>query len=319
MLEKYPSGVCYENGRWRATEASGSEYTGWELTISAPALSLYQLEKIFTALQPSLEIICVQRHSLHGVFHEGVVCCAVQLNCDANLNDTLETLAQRYRVDIALQKDKPSLSAGGLLVMDMDSTVIQIECIDEIAKLAGLGDKVAQVTAKAMRGELDFNESLLSRVACLAGVPVAQMQQIRDGIPLMPGLVSLITILKKYGWKIAIASGGFTYFADHLKERLGLDEAFSNTLEVDNGLLTGRVVGDIVNAQAKADIVGALAQKWVIPMSQTVAMGDGANDLLMMGKAALGVACHAKPLVRKKADTAVRFGGLHTMLYLLAR
>lgn len=201
--------------------------------------------------------------------------------------------------------------------MDMDSTVIQIECIDEIAKLAGRGDEVSAVTAKAMRGELAFSESLINRVGCLQGVPVAQLAQIRDAIPLMPGIMTLINELKVHGWKIAIASGGFTYFADHLMQRLGLDAAFSNELDIAEGVLTGKVNGDIVDAAVKAQTVEALAAQWHIPMSQTIAMGDGANDLLMMDKAALGVACHAKPLVREKADTAIRFGGLHYLLYLL--
>lgn len=301
ILESYPTGVCFVNGKWQRADATNADSNGWELTISAPALSLHTLQGIIEALTPQLCVLSIKRHPLHGVFHEGVVVCPVLVaEKNATFTDKLESLCQRYRVDIALQKEKPSLSAGGLLVMDMDSTVIQIECIDEIAKLAGLGDKVAEVTAKAMRGELDFNESLVSRVACLTGVPVAQMEQIRDNIPLMPGLLGLLTTLKAHGWKIAIASGGFTYFADHLKERLGMDAAYSNTLEVEEGLLTGRVVGDIVNAQKKANVVEELAARWAIPMAQTVAMGDGANDLLMMDKAALGVACHAKPLVRKK-------------------
>ena len=201
--------------------------------------------------------------------------------------------------------------------MDMDSTVIAIECIDEIAKLAGVGEQVAEVTAKAMRGEIAFNDSLTHRVACLEGVPVSHLNQIRDSIPIMPGIQALLTHLKQYNWKLAIASGGFTFFADHLKARLGLDFAISNTLAVKNEQLTGKVEGEIVNADVKARTVNALAEKWQISAKQTVAMGDGANDLVMMAESALGVACHGKPLVNEKADVAIRIGSLHSLLYFL--
>ncbi|TDF39964.1 phosphoserine phosphatase SerB [Alteromonadaceae bacterium M269] len=212
---------------------------------------------------------------------------------------------------------RPTLSQPGLLVMDMDSTVIQVECIDEIAKLAGVGDEVANVTELAMQGKLDFSESLIQRVGCLKGTSVDVLQQVCDGLPLMPGVENLVNTFKSHGWKIAIASGGFTFFADYLRERLELDAAFSNELEVVDDKLTGRVVGNIVDAQVKADVVASLAEKFGIPQSQTVAMGDGANDLVMMKKAALGVGCHAKPKVRLEADCAIRFGGLDSLLALL--
>ncbi|MBU2979075.1 phosphoserine phosphatase SerB [Alteromonas sp. C1M14] len=281
-------------------------------------MTLHQLTCVCEQLAPVLTFGAFGLHSLSDTFHETVVVCPVTVQQVDKLKDSLEAVANALRLDIAVQTNQPTLSDGGLLVMDMDSTVIEIECIDEIAKLAGLGDKVAKVTAQAMRGELAFSESLISRVACLQGVPVAQLAQIRDSIPLMPGVVPLINTLKSHGWKIAIASGGFTYFADHLKERLGLDAAVSNTLAIESETLSGQVVGGIVDANVKAKTVSELAQKWSIPSEQTVAMGDGANDLLMMDQAALGVACHAKPVVREKADVAIRFGGLQRLLYLLA-
>ncbi|OFC69547.1 phosphoserine phosphatase SerB [Alteromonas confluentis] len=311
-----PDGVVFKDAQWQA--ASGSEAaTDAVLTVYAPALTLSQLAGITQALEGTCDLHGFTLHPLSGKFHEVVVKAPVTVLDESALKPQLEAIAAQYYVDIVVQHNQPELARPGLLVMDMDSTIIQIECIDEIAKLAGLGEKVAEVTARAMRGELAFSESLISRVACLKGVPVAQLAQIRDSIPLMPGVVPLIAELKAHGWKIAIASGGFTYFAAYVKERLGLDAAYSNTLKVDGDVLAGEVVGEIVDADVKARRVASLADEWQIPMSQTVAMGDGANDLVMMAKAALGVACHAKPLVREKADTAIRYSGLQGMLYLL--
>ena len=243
-------------------------------------------------------------------------------NADSQAETTVPalvaSLSARYHVDLGVQDVQPSLNEPGLLVMDMDSTLIDIECNDEIAKLAGVGEQVAAVTEQAMRGEIAFNDSLNHRVACLDGVPEQQLQQIRDSLPIMPGVQLLIAILKQHNWKLAIASGGFTYFANHLKARLDLDEAVSNTLVIEQGILTGEVSGEIVNAEVKARTVKALAERWGVPSAQTVAMGDGANDLVMMAESALGVACHGKPVVNEKADVAIRLGSLHCLLYFLS-
>ncbi|MEG3768676.1 phosphoserine phosphatase SerB [Alteromonas sp. 14N.309.X.WAT.G.H12] len=317
LFKQNAYGVRYAAGKWFAESTAQNPKDSAVLTVIAPAMTLHQLAQLTSLLAPVLSMGAFYPHPLNGTFHETALVCPVRVCQAAELKDRLEAAANALRLDIAVQTKQPALDVGGLLVMDMDSTVIEIECIDEIAKLAGLGDKVAKVTAQAMRGELAFSESLISRVACLEGVPVAQLAQIRDSIPLMPGVVPLIETLKSHGWKIAIASGGFTYFADHLKARLGLDAAFSNTLATEDEILTGKVLGSIVDARIKAQTVSDLAEKWAIPNGQTIAMGDGANDLLMMEKAALGVACHAKPVVREKADVAIRFGGLHRLLYLL--
>ncbi|NMH58927.1 phosphoserine phosphatase SerB [Alteromonas sp. MYP5] len=219
---------------------------------------------------------------------------------------------------MVIQRQQPSLQQPGLLVMDMDSTVIQIECIDEIAKLAGVGEKVSAVTEQAMRGELDFKASLIARVECLKGVEEAKLETIKNSIPLMPGLTTLVDTLKAKGWKIVLASGGFTYYADYLQQRLGFDAVKANVLASENAQLNGKVTGEIVDAQAKAFAVTDFAEQWQIPPAQTVAMGDGANDLLMMKAAALGVAFHAKPIVEQQADAAIRFGGLQTLLYFFS-
>ena len=222
------------------------------------------------------------------------------------------------KIEAALIESAPTLSQPGILVMDMDSTTIEIECIDEIAILAGVGEQVAAVTEQAMLGELDFAQSLHQRVATLAGSSEGILAAVAKDIPLMDGLETLVDTLKLHGWKIAIASGGFTYFADHLKDLLTLDAAHANTLEIINGKLTGKVLGDVVDAQAKADCLLYLQNKYKLSKNQTVAMGDGANDLVMMSAAHLGVAFHAKPLVLAKADSAINMRGLDCLLHWLA-
>lgn len=233
------------------------------------------------------------------------------------INKVLENLATSLQLELVYLTSRPTLSKPGLLLMDMDSTVIDVECIDEIAKLAGVGQQVSEVTELAMQGKLDFAESLNSRVACLKDADESILKQVRDALPLMPGLTRLINVLKEHNWKVAIASGGFTYFADYLMARLELDGAKANTLEIIEGKLTGKVLGGIVDANVKAQTLESMAQEWGISPSQTVAMGDGANDLVMMKSAGLGVAFHAKPIVREQAQASIRFAGLDALLWML--
>ncbi|MEH8021404.1 phosphoserine phosphatase SerB [Rheinheimera metallidurans] len=199
----------------------------------------------------------------------------------------------------------------------MDSTAIAIECIDEIAKLAGVGEQVAAVTARAMNGELDFTQSLTERVALLAGAPEQVLQQVLATLPLMPGLTELVAHLKAHSWQVAIASGGFTYFTNALQQQLGLTATFANVLEIIDGKLTGKVLGNIIDANAKARVVQQLATAYNISHSQTIAIGDGANDIPMLNVAALGVAFHAKPKVQAQAKAAIRHGSLLQLLYLI--
>ncbi len=221
-------------------------------------------------------------------------------------------------VDCASISVLPELTKPGLIVMDMDSTAIQIECIDEIAKLAGVGEMVSEITERAMQGELDFEQSLRQRVGALAGADEAILAQVRENLPLMPDLAQLVKTLQQFGWKTAIASGGFTYFSDYLKETLGLDHAQSNTLEIVDGKLTGKVLGDVVSAETKADILVTLADEYDVEPHNTIAVGDGANDLVMMATAGLGVAFHAKLKVEQKAQTAIRYAGLGGVLCILS-
>ncbi len=224
-------------------------------------------------------------------------------------------LAHDAGLDVAPLGKIPHLRTPGLLVMDMDSTAIQI---DEIAKLAGTGEMVAEVTERAMRGELDFTASLRSRVGTLQGADASILHQVRDGLPLMPGLTQLVLKLETLGWKVAIASGGFTFFADYLRDRLHLTAAVANELEIVDGKLTGHVVGDIVDAQYKAATLLRLAQEYDIPLAQTVAIGDGANDLPMIKAAGLGIAYHAKPKVNEKTEVTIRHADLMGVFCILS-
>ena len=226
--------------------------------------------------------------------------------------------AHDLQLDIAKLDFDAKLSEKGLLVMDMDSTAIQIECIDEIAKLAGTGELVSAITESAMRGELDFEQSLRRRVGTLKGAPESILQQVREKLPLMPGLIETIKTLQQHGWKTAIASGGFTYFADYLKSLLNLDFAASNQFEIIDGTLTGNVKGSVVDAQYKANTLQKRAEEYHISRKHTLAIGDGANDLAMMNVAGLGVAFHAKPKVQQQAQIVVNFADLTALLCLLS-
>lgn len=241
----------------------------------------------------------------------------VQVKDIKQARDRLAKFNISEQIESALLLNVPTLSKPGLLVMDMDSTTIKIECIDEIAALAGVGEEVAAVTELAMQGQLDFSESLHQRVAKLQDASEDILAQVASNIPLMEGLETLVAELKKHHWRVAIASGGFTYFADHLKQMLSLDAAVANVLEINNHKLTGKVLGDVIDAQAKADCLLQLKEKFDILPTQTVAMGDGANDLVMMAAAHLGVAFHAKPLVLAQADACITTSGLDCLLHWL--
>ena len=221
-------------------------------------------------------------------------------------------------IDVAPIDNLPTLHSPGLLVMDMDSTAIGIECIDELAKLQGVGEQVAAVTELAMRGELDFASSLRKRVATLTGAPQDILEQVKKTLPLTPGLTCLVKELHKKNWHVAIVSGGFTYFADHLKQKLKLVAAHANELEIKKGQLTGKVIGQIVDAKYKARMLQQLAASLDIPVEQTVAIGDGANDLMMIRIAGLGVAYHGKPKVVEKARISINYADLTGLWCILS-
>ncbi|MCD0483261.1 phosphoserine phosphatase SerB [Streptacidiphilus sp. ASG 303] len=233
------------------------------------------------------------------------------------LRTALAAEAAVQQVDVAVVRAGLHRRAKRLVVMDVDSTLIQDEVIELFAAHAGCEEEVAAVTAAAMRGELDFAESLRARVALLAGLDAGVVEKVRAEVRLTPGARTLIRTLKRLGYQVGIVSGGFTQVTDDLVERLGLDFAAANTLEVADGRFTGRVVGGIVDRAGKARMLARFAEEAQVPLEQTVAIGDGANDLDMLNAAGLGVAFNAKPVVRRAADTAVNVPFLDTVLYLL--
>lgn len=226
-------------------------------------------------------------------------------------------ISHNQGVDIAVQKEGIFRRAKRLVVMDMDSTLIQVEVIDELAELAGVGDKVSAITSRAMNGEIDFKESLAERVALLEGLTSDALEKVYRSLPITPGAENLIKVLKRLGYKTAVISGGFDYFTDRLKEQLGLDEAFANRLEIKDGKLTGKVLGDIVDGEMKAALLKEIASRESVTLDQVIAIGDGANDLPMLGKAGLGIAFNAKKTVREAAGCSISQKSLDSILYLM--
>jgi phosphoserine phosphatase len=233
------------------------------------------------------------------------------------LRKTLLGVATAAGFDVSLQRESLYRRSKRLVVMDMDSTLIRIEVIDELARAAGVGPEVSRITERAMLGEMDYDESLRQRVALLKGLDVAVLDKIASDLPLTDGAETLVRVLKRLGYRIAVISGGFSRAADALKRRLDLNYAYSNNLEVVGGKLTGRVVGPIVNAQRKAELLETIAQAEGVLLDQVIAVGDGANDAMMLDRAGLGIAFHAKPKLRESADTSLSSSGLDAILYLL--
>ncbi|CCO22895.1 phosphoserine phosphatase SerB [Maridesulfovibrio hydrothermalis] len=227
------------------------------------------------------------------------------------------TMATEEQVDIALQEDNVFRRNRRLVAFDMDSTLIQTEVIDELAKAAGAGERVSNITESAMRGEIDFKESLRQRLASLKGLDESVMEEIAQRLPITEGAERLISNLKKFGYKTAIISGGFTYFGEKLQQHLGVDYVYANRLEIKNGKLTGEVLGDIVDGPKKAELLRKIAEKEQISLQQAIAVGDGANDLPMLSIAGLGIAFHAKPKVKKDARQSISHFGLDSILYLI--
>jgi len=235
----------------------------------------------------------------------------------AALRHDLLEISRSDEVDVAFQADDLYRRNRRLIVFDMDSTLIQVEVIDELAKAAGVGRQVAAITESAMRGEIDFQESFRRRMALLKGLDERVLEEIAMQLPITEGAERLISNLKKLGYHIGILSGGFTYFANHLKNRLGVDCVSANELDIRDGRLSGEVKGEIVDGAKKAELLARMAEEMDISLQQVIAVGDGANDLPMLSLAGLGVAFHAKPIVRKNARHAISTLGLDGILYLL--
>lgn len=227
-------------------------------------------------------------------------------------------LSAEEGIDFSFQIDDMYRRMRRLICFDMDSTLIQTECIDELAKRAGVGEQVARITEKAMRGEIDFRESFAQRVALLKGLDSSVLQDIAEHLPITEGADRLMSVLKKCGYKIAILSGGFTYFGEYLRRKYNIDYVYANELEIGpDGKLTGRYVGEIVDGRRKAELLRLIAQVEKINLAQTIAVGDGANDLPMISEAGLGIAFHAKPKVKAGARQAISNLGLDGVLYFL--
>ncbi|HEY7774568.1 MAG TPA: phosphoserine phosphatase SerB [Marinagarivorans sp.] len=226
-------------------------------------------------------------------------------------------MASRLDVDIAFQADSMYRRTRRLVCFDMDSTLIEAEVIDELAKAQGVGDQVAEITEQAMTGQIDFNESFARRMALLKGLDESVLDEIARNLPITEGAEHLLKTLNKLGYKTAILSGGFNYFGRYLQNKLGIDYVFANELEIADGKVTGRVVGTVVNGERKAELLKELAQKENISLEQVIAVGDGANDLPMLSIAGLGIAFRAKPLVKASAKQAISTLGLDAILYLM--
>lgn len=235
----------------------------------------------------------------------------------SRFQNALMSLTNVGDVDISFQKDGIFRRSRRLICFDMDSTLIRTEVIDELAIRAGVGDKVKEITERAMRGEIDFTESFKERCALLKGLDVAVMEDIANNLPITEGVDRMMTILKRVGYKTAILSGGFTYFGNYLKRRFGFDYVYANELEVEDGKLTGRYLGEVVDGKRKAELLRLLCQFENIDIQQSVAVGDGANDLPMLSIAGLGIAFHAKPKVRATASQSISTVGLDGILYFL--
>ena len=278
--------------------------------IAAYGLNIDAIKRLtgrMSIMHPELNVRACVEFSIRGTLED-----------KAGLQKQLMQLSAETGIDFSFQKDDMYRRMRRLICFDMDSTLIQTECIDELAERAGVGDKVREITARAMRGEIDFKESFTERVALLKGLDVSVMQDIAEHLPITEGTDRLMSVLKTCGYKIALLSGGFTYFGEYLQRRYNIDYVYANELEIDdNGKLTGRYVGEVVDGRRKADLLKLIAQTEKVNLAQTIAVGDGANDLPMLSEAGLGIAFHAKPRVVKSAKQSLSTIGLDGILYFL--
>ncbi|MBO5298144.1 MAG: phosphoserine phosphatase SerB [Candidatus Homeothermus sp.] len=324
------------NVQIRFTPVSVKEYEAWVgrqgknrwiVTILGRRLTARQISAVTSIIaDQNLNIDSIQRLTGRIPLSEGEEAktkACVEFSVRGNPNDANEMqslfmkLSAEEDFDISLQQDTMYRRCRRLVCFDMDSTLIETEVIDELAERAGVGEKVKAITERAMRGEIDFDESFRERVALLKGLDESVMREIAENLPVTEGVSRMMEVLKRAGFKTAILSGGFTYFGNYLKQKFGIDYVYANELEIVDGKLTGRYVGDIVNGRRKAELLRLLAQVENIDIAQTIAVGDGANDLPMLTTAGLGIAFHAKPKVKATAGQSISTIGLDGVLYFI--
>ncbi|MDX9918800.1 MAG: phosphoserine phosphatase SerB [Paludibacter sp.] len=314
-LEQYQS--------WVGRQGAGR----YVLTILGQVVNARQLSRVTSVVSGfNLNIDSIKRLTgrlpLEDVAAESIRSC-VELSVRGDLQNKKEfskklmSLSADLGIDISFQQDDLFRRNRRLICFDMDSTLIKTEVIDELADRAGVGTQVREITEAAMRGEIDFNESFIQRVALLKGLDVSVLEEIANNLPIMDGALRLMRILKKCGYKIAILSGGFSFFGNHLKKLFDVDYVYANDLEIENGKLTGKHQGDIVDGKRKAELLRLIAQVEKIDLQQVIAVGDGANDLPMLNLAGLGIAFHAKPKVKANAQQSISTIGLDGVLYFL--
>lgn len=287
------------------------------LTLMADPVTaqvMHQVSSLLAMHEANIENI---RRLSHGDLSSLEIALSISESNASILKEALLKELAEGNVDTALQRESLTRRNKRLVVLDMDSTLIRHEVIDEMARAHGVYEAVSAITHQAMSEGLDFKSSLERRVALLAGLEVERINQLVRDLDLSAGAYELVRVLKSLGYQIGIISGGFEQAASFLKDQLGLDFAHANKLEEKDGRLTGRVLPPIVDAARKADLLDIIAQSKQIPLEQTIAIGDGANDALMLAKAGLGIAYHAKPILKQSADTTISFGGLERILYLL--
>ncbi len=319
----------------RFTPVSQEQYENWVRGAGKPrhiitllgrsitAAQIARISRLITAQGLNIEDIVrlSGRRPLHLEGRRSRACVELTVRGQPVDTDTMKRefmeISQELGVDISFQEDNLYRRNRRLVAFDMDSTLIQQEVIDEMAKAAGVGDECAQVTEQAMRGEIDFRESLRRRVQLLEGLPEETLEEVARGLTLTEGAERLMRTIKAFGYVTAIISGGFSYFGRHLQERLGIDYVYANDLEIADGRLTGRVQGEIVDGPRKAELLRQLAEDQGLALEQVIAIGDGANDLPMLRLAGLGIAFHAKPVVQESARQAITTLGLDGTLYLM--
>ncbi len=320
----------------RFTPISEEDYEAWVgrqgknryiITLLGRTVSARHIAEVTAVVaEHGLNIDAIRRLTGRMPLHEDdrAAKACIELSVRGSLTDeTRSAMQERFMnlsemgLDVSFQRDDIYRRSRRLICFDMDSTLIETEVIDELADRAGVGEEVRAITESAMRGEIDFRESFTRRVALLKGLDVSVMDEIARNLPITEGLERMMTILKRVGYKTAILSGGFTYFGNYLRQKYGFDYVYANELEIENGKLTGRYTGEVVDGRRKAELLRLLCQFESINIAQSVAVGDGANDLPMLNLAGLGIAFHAKPKVKAGARQSISTIGLDGILYFL--